>query len=146
MVLTLKGKETHCAICQPRDHEEIHDSLFLEVPEEETGEEYQGPWEGRVEAWTDWYFEEGRGRCRRGSPMPVATLYLLESQHGYKGMSSRLGFRKTEFWALPCGLLPPPVLPDTGQVTGYTLNPWDLLCTHPSCHYEIQRRKSPAVG
>lgn len=78
MVLPLKGKGAR-VICQIRNHEEIYIVSYLAAFEEGTGEKCEGPWEGRVEDWTDRYFEEGRGRCRRGPWMSVANLHLLKS-------------------------------------------------------------------
>lgn len=42
---TLERQKDCCAVCQFRNHEQIYGVPFLADPEEEIGEECQGPWE-----------------------------------------------------------------------------------------------------
>lgn len=68
----------------------------------------QGP--GREE----WYFEEGRGRCKRGP-----TLYLLESQHGTKFRVPGEATERLNSDSFPVDCYPL----DPGHGTGYSLSP-----------------------
>lgn len=101
---TLERQRDCCAALPVQEPcSQIYGVPFLADPEEEIGEEWQGPWE---EEWKIEQIGILKKRCRYVEVAlwinkPPCTCWSR------KGESFRLGFRKTEFSPLPCSLLCP---------------------------------------